>query len=244
MNFLKNRMIIGCFCIIIAIFIGFVAVPKLSYYLATDVTDVVLIDEDIIKGTQIDNSMIKVESLKTDTLPNKYIPANEKDSLIGKYANVDMFKDDVITEVKITDEALSNHDTSSFEALTLGRVALTVKIDGNQESVGSKIESGDVVTIFGQDGLIDPDIVYVKVLSVQDSDTNDIDKENTSPISLVTFDLNIAQAQKVAKLSESSNVYLGLSAKSGTDLADKLLKKQESNFSVETMGILENWYAK
>ena len=212
--------------------------------MATDVTDVVLIDEDIIKGTQIDNSMIKVESLKTDTLPNKYIPANEKDSLIGKYANVDMFKDDVITEVKITDEALSNHDTSSFEALTLGRVALTVKIDGNQESVGSKIESGDVVTIFGQDGLIDPDIVYVKVLSVQDSDTNDIDKENTSPISLVTFDLNIAQAQKVAKLSESSNVYLGLSAKSGTDLADKLLKKQESNFSVETMGILENWYAK
>jgi len=237
-------MILGCICIIIAIFIGFYAVPKLSFYLATNVTEVVVMNEDVSKGTKIESSMLKVEELKTDTLPSNYILSENKEDIIGKYTSADIFKDDVITDAKVTEEGFSSKDSSYLDDLESGHIALTVQASQYQESVGCRIESNDVVTIFGEDGVIDPDIVYVKVLSVQDADTNNIDTDSESPLAFITLDLNIAQAQKVTKLSKDSNIYFGLAAKGSSTRANKLLEEQENNFSSETNGILSNWYAK
>lgn len=243
MSFFKNRMVLGCICIIIAIFIGFYAVPKLSFYLATDVTEVVVMNEDIKKGTKIENNMLKIEELKTDTLPNNYIRSENKEDLIGKYSVADIFKDDVLTDAKVTDEGFSSKDSSYLNNLEKGQIAITIQLNEYQTSVGCRIEPNDVVTIFGEDGAIDPDIVYVKVISIQDADTNNIDADSENPLTFVTLDLNIAQAQKVTKLSKDSSIYLGLAAKGNSDKATKLLEQQKANFSTQTMGILANWYA-
>ncbi len=236
-------MVIGCLCIILAILIGFVVVPNVSEFSATNIIDIVVLKEDVSKGTKITKDMLTTKSFKKDTLPDKYF--ENIDEVADKYANIDMLEDDIVTELKITDEATADTDTSYLQDIARGHVALAVSFTNYQETVGSRVEQGDVVTIFGEDGAVDPDLIYVKVLAVQDEDTKNIvveegKEENT--ISLVTFDLNIAQAEKVTKLAKTSNVYLGLAAKGGTEVATKLLEDQNSHFSSPTQGILSNWY--
>ncbi len=265
MRILKNRLFIGCICIIVAFAIGFIAVPKVTDML-NDKINVVVLNTDVEKGDRITPDMLKlVQMSKGDVLyadnefynsidvsngksVNNRLMFDPKDKVI--YADIDMKMNDIVTDMKISETY--PYKDEKLRALGDNEYAVAVSVTSLATSVSAKVMAGDIVTLLickeDEEGAasVPSELMYVEVLNINNSDAIDINDteagtENGIP-SVVTFKVNLYQAQLLAGFEQTSVIHLALVCRGDEEKAQELLNKQKQYFIDNDLLYTDAWF--
>lgn len=242
--FLKNKAILGAFCVVAALVIGFLFVPMAAN---ADTSSVVRAKVNISEGDKITADM-----LETVTMSKKNLPEGSFSNTVmavGKYASVTMTAHDIVTIKKVS-------STGSLYNLEKGSYLMSVSVKNFADALSGKLQSGDIVTVFFppvvsnavtgtslSEASNPPELHYVKVVAVTASDGSDAQytpsesksqdvTKNTIP-STVTLLVNERQAQILAG-QENNTVHLALAYRGSGDKAKQLLDEQTEVFTSTT----------
>lgn len=236
MKIFKNRLVIGCICIILAFAIGFLGVPYITNLL-NDKVPVLVATRNITKGEELSASDFRTIKMTVGDLPynvGEYYGDAEflKDSIW--YAAVEMRSNDIVTKSKVSSD--KPFDDEAFRELSEGEFAVAVTVDTLSGSIGAKVTVGDIVTPMLYDGetsFIDSRIRYLEVISVVSSDAADINGGEGSAKgmpSVVIFKTNQEQALALADYEKSSKIHLALVSRGDDSKAAALLAQQAAVF--------------
>ena len=229
---LTDKQKFGLLLIVFALVIMFVIQPLSNYLLSKTNVNAVISVNYIEKGSVIEPSDIEIITLsKNELLTSMYLTENE---VIGKYALTDISSSEVIVSSKIS--STLPFDNSYIYTLSDGKRAVSITLDTLAASVSSKIQSGDIVSIYsfsGEDGAIRsdlyPELTFVRILDVSDSDGFST-SSNETLVSTVTFEVNEEQAELLVGLEYSSTLHLSLISRGDEDKSKKLLDTQNDFF--------------
>lgn len=99
-SLLKNRIVVGLICIIVALIICFGLTPMFNDAL-TSTVEIVRVNADIKQGDQITAKMVTTVEVGSYNLPSNVVYRVE--DVVGKYANTDLYKGDYILVSKLSD---------------------------------------------------------------------------------------------------------------------------------------------
>ena len=88
-NLLKNRIIVGLVCIIVALAICFGLTPMFNDAL-TSTVEIVRVNTEIKEGDQITAKMVTSAEVGGYNLPSNVVYRTE--DVVGRYANTDLYK--------------------------------------------------------------------------------------------------------------------------------------------------------
>ena len=120
---MKNRTIIGIVCIILAVAITFGVSPMINK-MTEGKTQVVVLSKDIAKGARIADGDLTTVELSKNGIPDKAV--KDKKDIVDKYANSDIYKGDIATAVKFSDNA--NSSDNILSSLGKDKVAMSITI--------------------------------------------------------------------------------------------------------------------
>lgn len=120
-KFMKNRMVLGLASIILALILSFGVTPFLNKQMKAQET-IIRATKTIKKGEIIGQDKIIKVKVGGYNLPQDII--KEQQELIGKYATVDIFKDDYFLNSKVSAEDNSDNYSLKDENMAL---SITIK---------------------------------------------------------------------------------------------------------------------
>lgn len=267
MKILKNRLVLGCICIVVAFAIGFIAVPKITDMLNDKVT-VVVMSQSIKKGDVITADMLKMVQMSFGDVPyevgqyyncidtsnggqtnNRIMLKDSSNQPQTLYAAIDMLPNDIITNSKVS-ESYPYHD-EKMRSLEENQYAVTVSVGSLAASVGAKVMAGDIVSLLitNRDSIVanvPAELMYVEVMSIENSDASEINgtndnSENGIP-SVVTFKVNLYQAQILAGCEQNATIHLALVCRGDQEKAAELLEKQKQYFVSNDLLYSDQWF--
>lgn len=236
MSFLRNRTVIGVFCILLSILICFGLTPLFNRTVSQKV-EIVRVTQPIHAGEQITDEMIQVVQVGGYNLPDNVI--HEKANAVGKYAAADLAIGDYIINTKLSDAPAA--DNAYLYDLDGSRQAISVTIHSFASGLSGKLQSGDIVSVVAPDykqqgqTIIPPELQYLEVISVTAStgyDANtgeaqtDEGDEKELP-STVTLLVTPEQSKVLAELEEEGTIHLTLVYRGSKENADKFLAAQD-----------------
>lgn len=267
MKIFKNRLVIGCICIVAAFAIGFIAVPFLTYKLNDKVT-VVVVAEDIPKGAELSADKLKTIQMSLGDVPyadNEYFNcidtsngAQTHNRILLKdaanvarkvYATTDMKANDIVTNHKASTSF--PYSDENLRALENNEYAVTVSVKSLAASLGAKIKVGDIVTVLvsAEDSTyaeVPQELMYVELMSIENSDAADInrgsDTSSTGIPSVVTFRVNLYQAQTLAWIEQNASIHLALACRGDDERAAELLEMQKKYFTDNSLTYKGEWF--
>ncbi len=216
---MRSRLYYAIGCFILSVVLLFIAVPVLTHRLYPKIQAVKVI-RPMDKGEQLTREDIAPIEIGVLELP-KGIELTAED-VLGRYAAVELVKDDVLFSDKLSQLPLDGDLPKNI--LPEGNISqlITMKmITGSEYPVP---QTGDVVKLNGFQGkLIDiPQLQFVRVLSVI---LPEEDSENVT----VTVSLNEEQ-QKYIRRHKEDVFYTSVIVRSNEELAEKLLAEQKLYF--------------
>ena len=236
---LRNRTIIGITCIVVALVICFGLTPMYNSAI-TAKTEMVRVSKDILKGEVITKDMLQVVEIGEYNLPDNII--RDKENIIGKYANSDIYKGDYLMVNKLSDSPLVNYaylyDFDGSER------AISVTIKTFAAGLSGKLEPGDIVTImvsdFGErkETITPVELQYVQVLAVTASsgldteeyitpeDSNYVEDEKELP-STITLKVTTEQAKLLADLEIKGKIHAVFVYRGRNANCDEFLNEQK-----------------
>lgn len=244
MRLFKNRIFVGVLCIVVALLIGFVAVPALNG--SQSQTSVVQMTESVVAGTQLAEVMVETASVPEGVVNGGISTVS---SVVGKYANADLYVGDYLTSEKLTDTL---EEVDSFSAGTQkGKLVISITLPSLASGVSGRLLPGDIVTVMAvsksetmqslgvepadttdettynaaASTIIYPELQYVEVCMVTTNQGEDAtveadpddDEENSLPVT-VSFYVSQEQALRLAELEQEGTIYLAFVAR-GVDAA-------------------------
>ncbi len=268
MKILKNRLVIGCICIIMAFAIGFLAVPKITEMLNEKIS-VVVANQDIPKGAELTVDMFRNIRMSKGDLPyaegeyynfksSAEVPSNMITNIKslfteqgGKYyASTEIRSNDIITTGKVSTSNV--YKDENLRDLGANQYAVAVSVNTIAEGIAAKVMAGDIVMLLIYDkdtGIekVDPFLMYVEVLNVINSDAAEINDSqsgaSTGIPSVVTFKANIDQSIYLAKYENTANIHLALVSRGDEAKKAELLKKQNEYLSKNSIVNREEYQA-
>lgn len=238
MNILKNRTVVGVFCIVISLLICFVLTPLFNQSVSEKI-EIVRVVKDIKNGDEIKKDMVQIVEVGGYNLPENIV--KETDSAIGKYAKADFFAGDYILTEKLSDTP--EVENTYLYKLDGTKQAISVSIKNLAEGLSGKLVTGDIVSIIAPDykkqgaTIIPPELNYVEVIGVTassgyDTDTEENtgsaeeDKEKQLPAT-VTLLASVEQAKILAGLESEGSIHLSLAYRGSKENAEKFISLQE-----------------
>ena len=229
---MKNRTFIGVICIVLAVLTTFVVSPMVNK-MSEGKAAVVRFTKDIAQGAQITEDDIEVVNLAKSSLPENFIP--DKTSVIGMFANAELYKGDIATDAKLTADA--NASINILGALTGDKVAMSVTIASFARGLSAKLQNGDIVSFYVTDKegntTIPASLKYVRVITT--TTAGGVDENEVEPNEDGTFDLpttitvlvSVSQAQELANYEENAKMHVALVYRGDEETAKKFLDKQD-----------------
>lgn len=236
---MKNRTLIGIVCIVLAVAVTFLVSPLVNR-ISEHKTDVIRFTKNISHGSKIAETDIEIVKLSKNSVPEKALKT--KDAVVGKYAKADLFKGDLATEIKITDD--ENSVANVFSSLNGDKVAMSVTINTFAGGLSGKLENGDIVSIYVTDKegktTVPSELKYVKVITTTTSggvdETEVVENEDGSfelP-STITLLVSSKQATVLANYEENASMHVALVFRGDTEKAQKFLDKQDKFLETKT----------
>jgi len=229
---MKNRTVIGIVCIVLAVAVTFVVSPLVNK-ISDQKTEVVRFTADVGHGVKITEEHIELAEISNSALPNK--PLKTKDAVVGKYATADLFKGDIATESKVTDNANTANDIMA--SLKGDKIAMSITINSFAGGLSGKLENGDIVSIYVTDKdevtEVPAALKYVKVITTTTSggiDENDVIENEDGSFELpttITVLVTVEQAKILANYEENAVMHVALVYRGDDATADKFLKVQD-----------------
>lgn len=263
MKFLKNRLVIGCICVIFAFLIGFIAVPKMTDKLNDKIT-IVVASSEIKKGDMLSSSNLKVIQVSKGDIPyspneyynnvsqsngqtvdNRRLLTDNDNRPRNVYAAVDMQANDVVTDMKISEKF--PYTDEKLRELRPNEYAVSVSVRSLATGISANIYEGDIVTVIAvtdDKTFADMRLLYMEVLSVSNSDgieINSANKEKGIP-AVVTFRANLYQAETLAYYESNAYIHLALVCRGDDKKAQELLALQEKYLSDNNMLFNDQWF--
>ena len=230
---MKNRTAIGIVCIILAVAITFVVFPMVNK-VSDKKTETVRFTTNVTHGTKIKETDVEVVKISNSALPDKVV--KNKTAVVGKYATADLFKGDIATENKITDNANTASDVMA--SLKGNKVVMSITINSFAGGLSGKLQNGDVVSICVTDKdnktEIPAELKYVKVITTTTSggiDENDVVENEDGSFDLpttITVLVSVEQARILANYEKNAAMHIVLVYRGDDVSAEKFLKAQDA----------------
>jgi len=234
---MRNRTILGIFCMFLAVAIMFGIAPVVNK-LSASKTDIVRVALDIPKGHQITEQDVNSVTVGGFNLPQGII--KDKKAVVGMYATCDMKADDYILPSKIKETADSTDDI--FRTLDGKTQAISVTISNFANGLSGKLQSGDIISIIAitdKESNIPAELTYVKVIATTTAKGADRDQitpkeDGTSDLpTTVTLMVNSTQAKLLALYEQTAKIHITLVYRGNTENADKFILAQKKSFESE-----------
>ena len=239
-NLLKNRIVVGLFCIILSLIICFCLTPMFNNAL-TSTVEIVRVKTDIYKGDLITRDMLTTVEAGGYNLPTGIV--YNADDVIGKYANADLYKDDYILQSKLSDTAMLKNDYLS--GLNGENRAISITIKSFAAGLSGKLEPGDIVTLIAgsvgqmRETLIPPELQYVRIIAttIKDGTDRNVQSDDTDDglASTITVLVSPEQARLLAELEQDGTLHAALVYRGDSQTAQMFLDAQAA--------VLEELYA-
>lgn len=239
---LNNRFLFGILSLLLSAIIAFIAIPTMASQ-TNGKTEIIRVTSPIAKGEEITSEAVEVIEVGSYNLPDNV--ARSMKDVAGRYAAADFEAGDYILASKVSlipitsDVALNN--------LPSGKVAISLTVKTLASGLSDKLQPGDIIRIYHY---LDtarevPELRYVQVLSVTDSDGNNVDNtaeleegEEKQQSATITVLASPEQAEVITGIENDGTAHVALICRNNEELAAELLQRQDQEIQELYYGIL------
>ena len=194
--------------------------------------EIVRITQPVLKGEQISSENAEVVEVGGYNLPSNI--AHQLSDVNGLYATADLAVGDYILTSKISSVPVSSD--VALNSIPSGKVAISLTVKTLASGLSDKLQPGDIIRIyhFLDTAAEVPELRFVKVLSVTDSDginvdnakepTEDEEKQQSATITVLA---SPEQAKIITGLENDGVAHVALISRNNDKLADELLAEQD-----------------
>lgn len=220
----KNRTVLGVGSIVLALLLSFGVTPLMGKAMNSQ-EQIIRATKNIKKGEAITTDKITKVKVGGYNLPEQII--KEQQELIGKYATVDIYKDDYFLKSKISDD-----DTSNSYSLKEENMALSITIRSLASGLSGKLKAGDIISIIsnseeGSKPIIIPELQYVQILSVTTKEGKEFQGEKEELPSTITLSAEPIQVEKLVEQEQNGNIHIALVYRGDEKVIDEYLEIQK-----------------
>lgn len=239
---LNNRFLFGILSLLLSAIIAFIAIPTIAGQ-TNGKTEIIRVTSPIAKGEEITPEAVEVMEVGSYNLPDNV--ARSMQDVAGRYAAADFEAGDYILASKVSlipitsDVALNN--------IPSGKVAISLTVKTLASGLSDKLQPGDIIRIYHY---LDtarevPELRYVQVLSVTDSDGNNVDNaaeleegEEKQQSATITVLASPEQAEVITGIENDGTAHVALICRNNEELAAELLQRQDQEIQELYYGIL------
>lgn len=234
---MKNRTIVGIFCIFLAVAVMFGISPIVNR-MAAGKTTVYQVGKMVEQGKMITKEDVAKVEIGSSGVKPGFI--KDENQLVGRYAKSDIYPNINIYPEMISDKADSAEDV--FRTLDGKKLAISVTIPSFATGLSGKLQNGDIVSVIATNGAqssIPAQLTYVKVITTTTSkgaDSGNVseNKDGTTDLpSTATLLVNSEQAILLANYEQNNKLHLVLVYRGTPEQANKFIGQQEKVFESE-----------
>ena len=228
---LNNRFIFGILSLVLAAVIAFVALPTIARQ-TNGKTEIVRITQPVLKGEQVTKENAEVVEVGGYNLPANV--AHRLDDVEGLYVTADLAAGDYILTSKVSSVPVSSD--AALNDIPSGKVAISLTVKTLASGLSDKLQPNDIVRIyhFLETAEEVPELRFVKVLSVTDSDGINVDNtkepaedEEPQQSATITVLASPEQARIITELENDGVAHVALISRNNDQLAEELLAEQD-----------------
>ena len=228
---LNNRFIFGILSLVLAAVIAFVALPTIARQ-TNGKTEIVRITQPVLKGEKITSDNAEVVEVGGYNLPSNV--AHSMDDVEGLYVTADLAAGDYILTSKVSTVPVSSD--VALNDIPSGKVAISLTVKTLASGLSDKLQPNDIIRIyhFLETAEEVPELRFVKVLSVTDSDGINVDNtkeptedEEPQQSATITVLASPEQARIMTEMENDGVAHVALISRNNDQLAEELLAEQD-----------------
>ena len=228
---LNNRFIFGILSLVLAAVIAFVALPTIARQ-TNGKTEIVRITQPVLKGEKITSDNAEVVEVGGYNLPSNV--AHSMDDVEGLYVTADLAAGDYILTSKVSTVPVSSD--VALNDIPSGKVAISLSVKTLASGLSDKLQPNDIIRIyhFLETAEEVPELRFVKVLSVTDSDGINVDNtkeptedEEPQQSATITVLASPEQARIITEMENDGVAHVALISRNNDQLAEELLAEQD-----------------
>ena len=228
---LNNRFIFGILSLVLAAVIAFVALPTIARQ-TNGKTEIVRITQPVLKGETITSDNAEVVEEGGYNLSSNV--AHSMDDVEGLYVTADLAEGDYILTSKVSTVPVSSD--VALNDIPSGKVAISLTVKTLASGLSDKLQPGDIIRIyhFLETAEEVPELRFVKVLSVTDSDGINVDNtkeptedEEPQQSATITVLASPEQARIITEMENDGVAHVALISRNNDQLAEELLAEQD-----------------
>ena len=228
---LNNRFIFGILSLVLAAVIAFVALPTIARQ-TNGKTEIVRITQPVLKGEKITSDNAEVVEVGGYNLPSNV--AHSMEDVEGLYVTADLAAGDYILTSKVSTVPVSSD--VALNDIPSGKVAISLTVKTLASGLSDKLQPGDIIRIyhFLETAEEVPELRFVKVLSVTDSDGINVDNtkeptedEEPQQSATITVLASPEQARIITEMENDGVAHVALISRNNDQPAEELLAEQD-----------------
>ena len=238
-NVLKNSLALSVVALktniitilVLAAVIAFVALPTIARQ-TNGKTEIVRITQPVLKGEKITSDNAEVVEVGGYNLPSNV--AHSMEDVEGLYVTADLAAGDYILTSKVSTVPVSSD--VALNDIPSGKVAISLTVKTLASGLSDKLQPGDIIRIyhFLETAEEVPELRFVKVLSVTDSDGINVDNtkeptedEEPQQSATITVLASPEQARIITEMENDGVAHVALISRNNDQLAEELLAEQD-----------------
>ena len=228
---LNNRFIFGILSLVLAAVIAFVALPTIARQ-TNGKTEIVRITQPVLKGEKITSDNAEVVEVGGYNLPSNV--AHSMEDVEGLYVTADLAAGDYILTSKVSTIPVASD--VALNDIPSGKVAISLTVKTLASGLSDKLQPNDIIRIyhFLETAEEVPELRFVKVLSVTDSDGINVDNtkeptedEEPQQSATITVLASPEQARIITEMENDGVAHVALISRNNDQLAEELLAEQD-----------------
>jgi len=231
---MNNRFIYGILSLILAAIVAFIAIPTVTSK-TSHTTQIVRMKSDVARGSIVTSEDVELVEVGGYNLPDGL--AKEISDVTGTYATTNLYAGDYLLPTKLSKDPLSSD--LSLNHIPDGYVAISTQTLAS--GLSDKLQANDIIRLFHYDkeNVLEPvadipELRYVKVLGVTDSEGLPIDyttppaeDEERQQTATITVLATPVQALLLTKFENDGVLHAALISRGNEALAEDLLGRQD-----------------
>lgn len=232
---MNNRFIYGILSLILAAIVAFIAIPTVTSK-TSHTTHIVRMKSDVARGSIVSSADVELVEVGGYNLPDGL--AKEISDVTGTYATTNLYAGDYLLPTKLSKDPLSSD--LSLNHIPDGYVAISITTQTLASGLSDKLQANDIIRLFHYDkeDVLEPvadipELRYVKVLGVTDSEGLPIDyttppaeDEERQQTATITVLATPVQALLLTRFENEGVLHAALISRGNEALAEDLLGRQ------------------
>ena len=233
---MNNRFIYGFLSLILAAIVAFIAIPSVTSK-TSHTTQIVRIKSDVARGSILTSDDVELVEVGGYNLPEGL--AKKISDVTDTYATTNLYAGDYLLPAKLSRDPLSSD--LSLNNIPDGYVAISITTQTLASGLSDKLQANDIIRLYHYDKedvlepVVDiPELRYVKVLGVTDSEGLPIDyttppaeDEERQQTATITVLATPTQALLLTKFENEGVLHAALISRGNEALAEDLLGRQD-----------------